>query len=92
MKKIISEYIIHAEALLLINLKNRLIKSYLLKLKSLKKVPDAHLSGFDEAIPLIYEAIRNVEDMAQTKVMFKLFSAMVSNTKNAVEAERISRF
>jgi hypothetical protein len=89
MNKTINESIIHAEALLLIYPKNKLIKSYILKLKSLKNVPDVHLLGLDNEIPLVYENLKNVENEAQNKVIMKLFSVMVENVNSTYKAQKL---
>lgn len=84
MKKIINEYIVHAEELLLTYPKDELIESYLINLKSLENLPDSRLEGFDDAIPLVYEALKEMENQAQNKLIINLFCLMVENVKLAV--------
>lgn len=84
MGEIMIEYIIQAEELLLMYPEDKLIESYLLQLESLKNVPDTYLKELNAIIPMVYEELKEVEDIAKKEVIFKLFSNMVEATKISV--------
>lgn len=91
MKEIISEYIIKTESLLLSRPGNKTIKLFLSLLKSLRQLPEVNLTIYDDAIPLMYDAIAEVNNEVQSASMVKLFKCMVDNTKvAAIEAKRVS--
>jgi hypothetical protein len=88
-KKKISEYIVHAEEFLLIYPENKLMKSYLLKLKLLKILPETYLGEFDKMVRLVYESLKEIENEAKNKAMLKLFSLAVENIKITIKNDTL---